>query len=264
MRKRGAILRAVIAALAITVASCTAAAEGAFTQNPSVAEAPAAPTQITTTTHLDKTFVVLPADTAPPVYWAEFGQAFDTYYGIDALSNGKKKGNAAKYQCTELIHRYVSQVYGFPSRIGLGMGNGNMLAEGIATYFKGQSRSLESLDGREVVLEYFPSEESSYPPVVGSIISMHFTPDEAGFGHVAILRSLKTVSPRVLEGELFAQHGKMPYKIGAEVPADTVTFTQDGDGKWSGLVHSHFFKRDFRIVGWTTAVVAPWRLPKSR
>jgi hypothetical protein len=241
---------AVIAALAMMTTACASA----------VAEPVAAeqtPPQIYTATIDGKTFVVLPAEAPVKVYWSEFGEPFDSYFGLEALSNGKKKGDAATYQCTELIHRYVSTIYGFPSRIGLGMGDGNALAEGIAEYFRGQTRSLEAIGAKHVSLEYFVEGKSKHPPVVGSIISMHFTLSEKGSGHVAILRELSEPAPGELAGTLFAQHGKMGYKIGAEVVPDTVHFKQTEDGTWNGIVRSPFFGQDFRIVGWTTAVVQP-------
>jgi hypothetical protein len=239
-----------VAVIAIVFNSTTACAS-----NTNVASTTGVTPQLSTATIADKTFVQLPQESPQPVYWAEFGEAFDSYFGIIAYSNGKARGNAAKYQCTELIHRYVATVYGFPSRIGLGMGNGNRLAEGVADYFRGQTRSLDALESKAVSLEYFAEGLSTYPPVVGSIISMHFAISEKGPGHVAILRDLSEPTPGELSGTLFAQHGKMPYKIGAEVLPDTVHFTRDPQGRWHGIVRSPYFKKDFRIVGWTTAVV---------
>jgi hypothetical protein len=128
----------------------------------------------------------------------------------------------------------------------------------MAQYFRNETQSLPALAGARVRLEYFPSGASLYPPVVGAVISMHFTPSEKGPGHVAILRALESVSATELTGTLFAQHGAIPFAVGAPVPHDTVRFVADEEGRWSGTVKAPLFNSEFRIVGWTNAaVVAP-------
>lgn len=230
---------------------------GAMTACASANATPAASTDTTsasvTTTQIgDKTFAVVSPEQGTPVTWTAFGEPFDSFAGVTAISNGIVRGRGAKYQCTELAHRFVAHTYGFPTRIGLGMGHGFALAQGMADYFKGQTQSV---GGTRVALEFFAEGESHYPPVVGSVISMHFGASEDGPGHVAILRDLVAIAPDKLEGTLFAQHGAIPYKVGAQVPPDTVQFTQNKDGTWNGRVFSPLLKKDFRVVGWTSAVV---------
>lgn len=244
------IRKIAVALIALSLSALAACASASATTATPEPAAPSAP--LTTTQIGDKMFAIVSPEPGQPVTWTAFGEPFDSFAGVPAISNGIVRGQGAKYQCTELAHRFIAQTYGFPSRIGLGMGHGFALAQGMADYFQSQTQTRGD---QRLALEFFAEGQSHYPPVVGSVISMHFTESEDGPGHVAILRDLVSIAPDRLEGTLFAQHGAIPYKVGAQVPPDTVTFTQNKGGTWNGRVFSPLFKRDFRIVGWTSAVV---------
>ena len=111
---------------------------------------------------LGKTFVVLPAEPVPDrMIWREYGKTVETYLGIDAYSNGSGSPES-DWQCTELVHRFVSDIFGIPSRIGLGMGHGKDLAAGLVGYHKDRIGTSERLGDMRVRLEYFKSGTTAY------------------------------------------------------------------------------------------------------
>lgn len=207
---------------------------------------------------LGKTFVVLPAEPTPDrIIWPEYGKSVETYLGIDAFSNGTGSPES-DWQCTELVHRFVSDVFGIPSRIGWGMGHGKDLAAGLVGYHKNRIGSSERLGDVRVRLEYFKSGSTAYPPVTGSIVSMYFNNRRAGFGHVGMIRQILSETEDEIVGVLFDQHGFINNNyVGRQIQADHVVFRRDADGKWTGWVRPWRWPgEEYAATGWTTAVMA--------
>ena len=76
--------------------------------------------------------------------WGEFGAPIASYYGVVAYAHGhdgdpRRENAGGLYQCTELVHRYLHDLYAIPTRIGLGLGNGVDLARKLADRFDGQT-----------------------------------------------------------------------------------------------------------------------------
>ena len=203
-----------------------------------------------------KKFIVL-TDEAPPknMKWNQYGKVLESFHGVKAISNGSKNTNR-KYQCTELIHRFLREIYGLPSYIELGLGNGKDLAYGISKKFAKPTRSIGLFSKYLVHLEYFESGKSKYPPVVGSIVSMHFNKDLNGYGHVGIIRTLVKNDDGSLTGFLFDQHGSMYKTVGVPIYADKVIFNKRENGHWIGTVYSQKFKRKYPIIGWASVIAS--------
>ncbi len=66
--------------------------------------------------------------------WKKYGQSFDEFYGVQAFSN-HEDGKGGTYQCTELVHRFMREVYGVPTRIGMGLGHAKDLAKNLSVKF---------------------------------------------------------------------------------------------------------------------------------
>lgn len=202
-----------------------------------------------------KSFLSLIAETCPQnMIWGKFGNEIESYYGVVAYSNGARKSNR-KYQCTELVHRFVAEVYGIPSSITLGLGHGKSLAKNIAGHFKTSVGTSDTLGGYSVRLENFENKKSKYPPVTGAIVSMYFDSKQKGYGHCGIIRELKLSDEGYLEGTLFDQHGFAHKKAGIPIQADRLRFKKDANGNWSGHVLSWAYRREYPIVSWTNPVV---------
>jgi len=203
-----------------------------------------------------KVFLVLP-DEEPPenMIWGAFGEEIERYFGVPAYSNGAAEDGKRKYQCTELIHRFLRVVYGIPTRIGMGLGHGRDLAKGIAGRFGDSHQARGLIEGYIIHLEYFENEKTAYPPVVGSIVSMHFNSRREGYGHVGIIRTMETHSDGSVSGFLFDQHGAIHKTVGLSIKPDKVVFRKDDNGIWSAQVESWKFKRYFPVIGWTNVVV---------
>ena len=203
----------------------------------------------------NKTFLSL-SPTPPPdsMTWGAFGDPIESFYGITAYSNGDKtKGR--KYQCTELAHRFAREIYGIPTRIGMGLGHAKDLAYNMANHFQNYTGTSDSLHGYRVKLEYFANQQTEYPPVVGSIVSMYFSESKSGYGHIGVIRQITQISDSSLEAILFDQHGFIHQEVGIPIQADKVYFAKDGSGKWSGQVFSWVLEERFDLVGWINPVV---------
>ncbi len=193
---------------------------------------------------------------APPknMVWGKFGAKIESYYGVIAYSNGAKK-NGRKYQCTELVHRFLTAIYGIPSSINMRLGHGKDLAENIAIHHKNVTGASDSLKGYSVRLENFKNKKSVYPPVVGSIVSMYFHSQKTGYGHVGIIRDMKINEDGSIEASLFDQHGFAHKKVGLTIQADRLLFEKDSNGHWGGQVLSWAFKRKYPVISWTSPVI---------
>ena len=181
--------------------------------------------------------------------WADYGASFDKFLDVKAYSNGTSKARRP-WQCTELVHRFVRKVYGFPSQLGLSMGHGKSLAAGIADHFDGKTSVSPAIAPYKVKLEHFENGTGECAPVVGSLISVKV----GSFGHAGVLRSLKPVGWNRWEGRLFAQDGTPHSQLGATMGRDKVMFQKIGEDKWQGAWISAS-GRVYDLSGWTNPVV---------
>jgi hypothetical protein len=169
-----------------------------------------------------------------PMIWKKYGEPFDHFLGVTAYSN-KPNGRGGKFQCTELIHRFISNVYGLPTRIGLGLGNANVLAKNLEGFFKNKTGVFKN-SSNKVVLRYFENNRTLFPPTVGSIISL-----KAGqFGHIAIVRKIETLDKDSLRAFLFEQHGELKFYEGQIKPIRKLDFNRGKEKYWNNP----------RAIGW--------------
>jgi hypothetical protein len=206
-------------------------------------------------------FVELAPQAEPLSYtWRAFGEPVSAYYGVVAYAHGvdgdpRNDNPQGLYQCTELAHRYLRDLYGVPTRIGLGLGHGVDLARKVAGRFEGQSFTGGVTGATPVSLRYIPNGTSACRPVVGSVVSIAMpAPDgSATPGHVAIIRDLEA-DGLALKATLFEQHGGARLAPGDTVPAGRIRFERV-DGAWRGTFTMDG-ARGFPVEGWTS-VVAP-------
>lgn len=203
-----------------------------------------------------KTFLALIPEAAPDnMRWGAFGSKIESYYGITAYSNGSRK-KGRKYQCTELVHRFVNSVYGIPTRINMGLGHGKDLAKNLAYHYRSTVGTSDTLEGYSIRLENFENARSFYPPVVGSVVSMRFSNNQKSYGHVAIIRAIEEQANGTLAATLFDQHGFIHKEAGIPIQADTVYFKKDEKGIWSGQVLSWLYCVEYPVVSWTNPLVS--------
>jgi len=208
----------------------------------------------------DKAFLSLISEPSPEnMIWGDFGSEIESYYGVKAYSNGAKK-SARKYQCTELIHRFISDIYGIPSNIYLGLGHGKNLAKNIAKYHESVIGTSDTIQGYYVRLENFENKKSIYPPVTGAIVSMYFDSQKKGYGHVGIIREIKVNDEGMVEATLFDQHGFAHKEAGISIQSDHLLFEKDVNGNWNGYVLSWKYKRKYPVISWTNPVIVEQEL----
>ena len=202
-----------------------------------------------------KKFLSLNPEPSPAnMIWGDFGSKIESYYGVVAYSNGARK-SGRKYQCTELIHRFITEIYGIQSSINLGLGHGKDLAKNIAIHYKSVIGTSDTLEGYSVRLENFENKKSIYPPVTGSIVSMYFNRNNTGYGHVAIIREIKVNEEGIVEATLFDQHGFAHKQAGIPIEADRLLFEKDAKGNWCGQVLSWKYDRKYAVISWTNPVI---------
>ena len=206
-------------------------------------------------------FVELDAQPQPTeMTWGEFGAPIGSYYGVVAYAHGhdgdpRRENAGGLYQCTELAHRYLHDLYAIPTRIGLGLGNGVDLAKGLAERFGGQLWTGGITGATPVTLRYFADSTSACRPMVGSIVSIAMPLDDGTPtpGHVAIIRSLEP-DGQALVATLFEQHGGSSLTPGDVFSPSHIRFERI-DGAWTGAFQSPT-GQTFPVAGWTS-VVAP-------
>lgn len=170
--------------------------------------------------------------------WAEYGKEFDNFMGIPAYSN--KSIGGGTYQCTELVHRFMSGVFGVPTALGMGIGNGDQVAKGMSARFKDFVIQNKNTGNKKARLAHIENNCSAHAPVVGSLISIKYP----NAGHVAIIREVKNIDDKTKEITLFEQHGIRRLNPGAKKVPTKMTITKNPDGTWGGS----------RIVGWISVV----------
>lgn len=158
--------------------------------------------------------------------WKSHGVQFDELFSIPAYSN--KAGGDGKYQCTELVHRFLSGVYGVPTRIGIGMGNANVLIQNEYSRFGQQTYAYM---GKQVVkMKLLKNGVSKEPPAPSSAINFEI----GKAGHVAIVRYVEYVNESAVNVYLFEQHGYPTLKPGQDSPIHKIRFNKSNNGLWSG------------------------------
>jgi len=204
----------------------------------------------TTVQECDRTFLELPGSLAEKeLIWTSYGEEFDTFFGVTAYSNGTNT-DERYYQCTELAHRFMKTVYGIPTRLGMGLGHGNAVAQNVANHFSDSVGFTPRTSPHKVKLQFFKNEKSQCRPVVGSVVSMDF----GKYGHVAVIRHLKTNDDGSLEGTLFEQHGATNKPAGTKMEAGKLIFRKTPSGNWDGTwIVAEKFELD--VVGWTNPTV---------
>jgi len=171
-------------------------------------------------------YVLEPGLPDAPLVWNSYGKPFDKFMGVTAFSN-KANGKGGKYQCTELIHRFIDQVYGIPSKIGMGLGHAKNVVGGIVRFF---DKVYETPQGRIKLVHYKAS--SRKLPVVGSVISFASGP-YGKFGHVAVVRQTELLSDDEFKIILFEQHGKRRFEVGKVKPLSEIKFFRDSEDRWN-------------------------------
>ena len=233
------MLRTYHLALSIIIATTFATRAVAEDQNaPSIAQ------------DCGQSFLELPSSLPKKdLIWTAYGEEFDSFFGITAYSNGTDK-DKRYYQCTELAHRFIREVYGIPTRLGMGLGHGNSVAQNVANHFSDSIGFTPRTTPHKVALRFFPNKTSQCRPVVGSVVSMDF----GKYGHVAVIRHLKTNEDGTLEGVLFEQHGATSKPAGTKMEAGKLVFKKTPKGNWSGtwIVADKF---QLGVVGWTNPTI---------
>lgn len=149
--------------------------------------------------------IELPQDsTKLQVPYPGYGQPLMEWLGVTTFANDLR--GRKKYQCTELVHRFVRTVFGFETRLGLGMGHGYSLARGMSRHFEEKTTISPHTDGT-VVMVYEGTTNCSLEnqrPHVGSVIS--FQHDRSKYGHTGVVRSIEKISDNEIELRLLEQN----------------------------------------------------------
>lgn len=158
-------------------------------------------------------------------HWKKHGEVFDMFYGVNAYSN--KRGGNGKYQCTEVVHRFLERIYGIPTKIGMGMGNANVLLQREKKKFGANTYSYK---GVKVKMKLKANGTSKEPPAPASAINFKI----GAAGHTAIVRYVKYVDSKTVRVYLFEQHGYPVLKPGQASPITSIKFTKSSQGFWKG------------------------------
>jgi hypothetical protein len=215
-------------------------------------------------TSCGRTFLEIENQDAPDITWAGYGATFDIFWGLPAYSNGTNV-QAACYQCTEAVHRFVRYMYGVESYYcGIPvMGNARYVARNLGKLLGDRIGSTKRITPYKVRMESFFNGDTGCRPVTGAVVSLEISFREApcnaetgaggacenytkakaydskrGAGHVAVIRNLTEGVNGVLEGQLFAQHGRMysarASNRGAQISQGRIRFRRNEAGNWIG------------------------------
>ena len=232
-------------------------------------------------------FVELPSRGADEPVWGDYGVPFDEYLGVSAYSNGIGVRSAC-YQCTEVVHRFVRHAYGIPTYYcgPQPMGNARFVVRNLGRTFGNTVGSTARLGRYKVRLQASFNGQSRCRPTVGSIVSVEtsgrvracrwdtgtgggcdrWTKARAydrslGAGHIGVIRSLESVTDDLLQGEIFAQHGKMysgrPKYRDARIAVGRIRFKRRRDGTWFGWWYTPtpgggIRSRARPVIGWAS------------
>ncbi len=250
---------AVVVAVAIGVSTAALAPSRAQAQT----EAPALESPYRIVNACGTRFVELAPQPKPEsLTWGDFGAPFDAAFGVIAYAHGadgdtRRENAQGLYQCTELVHRYLADAFGVPTRIGLGLGHGVDLAQGVAARFGDRTWVGGRITGATPVsLRYFKGGSSACPPLVGSVVSIAMPGDGGGrgYGHVAVIRALEADGADAMIATLFEQHGGGALQPGDVIGAGRIRLMRFGD-TWTGVFLSGG-GGTFPVEGWTN-VEAP-------
>lgn len=155
--------------------------------------------------------------------WGKMSVPFDKFMGVIAYSNVK----GGKWQCTEVAHRFLNNIYGVPTKVGNGLGHANKVVQNIYNTFGAKTYKFQNL---KVKMALHKNTLSSEPPAAGSIMNF----DVGKFGHVAVVRYTQVIDANTVEIYLFEQHGFPKNKVGEKKSIRSVTFNRSSDGTWVG------------------------------
>lgn len=158
------------------------------------------------------------------LYWRKHGEIYDRFLGVPAYSNRTD----GKYQCTELVHRYLNQIFGIPTKIGIGMGHANIMLQNEYAAFSKKTYDYQKT--QKVKMNLLANARASEPPAPGSVIN--FSIGKAG--HVAVVRYVDFLSPDLVKVYLFEQHGYPRHRAGDVSPIVSILFKKLPNNKWSG------------------------------
>lgn len=158
--------------------------------------------------------------------WRHHGLEFDNFLGVRAFSN--KAGGNGMYQCTELVHRFLKNIYGIPTKIGNGMGNANKLIQNEFSVF-GKNTYMYR-DEKPVKMKLLKAGLAKEPPAPSSAINF----DIGKAGHVAIVRYVEYVNDNTVYIYLFEQHGYPVLLAGQSSPIHKVKLIKSKEGFWYG------------------------------
>jgi hypothetical protein len=154
--------------------------------------------------------------------WKNHGERYDSFMGVSALSNIAKGG---QYQCTELAHRFLNEIFGIPTKIGIGLGNANVVVQNISQRF---GNATYRYGDYSVRLKYESTKLAKEPPTVGSAINFGGT-----YGHVAIVRYVEVINASKVKVYLIEQHGFPTWRPGDAHPIRSLVFLKNQAGKWA-------------------------------
>ncbi len=153
--------------------------------------------------------------------WKKHGERYDSFMGIPALSNIARGG---QYQCTELAHRFLNEIFGIPTRIGIGLGNANVVVQNISQRF---GNGTYRYGNYSIRLKYESTKQAKEPPTVGSAINFGGT-----YGHVAIVRYVEALDASKVKVFLIEQHGFPSWRLGDAHPIRSLVFSKNRAGNW--------------------------------
>ncbi len=174
------------------------------------------------------------------VRWGKYGQVIEEQFGVKAFAN-KENGEGGKYQCVELIHRYLNQRFVAPEKKAQGMGNADVVSKNTVHFYRGKT-FFDPVTQKKFELSYLENSCSKSAPHVGGIISLALSQ----YGHVGIIKEVRKIDENTLVLSLFEQHGIMKLKPGQSAPRTLVTLKKDKFGKWRGE----------KVIGWINFAIA--------
>lgn len=157
--------------------------------------------------------------------WQTSGIVFDIFHGIKAYGNVRN----GKYQCTELVHRFLNNIYGVPTKVGNGMGHAKYVLQNFKNRFGGETWMYSGKT--PVKMNLHGNKESSEPPAPASVINFKGKTSK-GAGHTAVVRYVEFISSSEVRVYLFEQHGFPELAPGEDSPIRSLVFKKSAEGTW--------------------------------